>query len=535
MIKNGKYFVEPLKSCDNFKVLFARLAAEGAGRPVDTEGYTDGPWTPELLTEAICAIEANKSGIELRTVQLWFQDNVNGISPRNLRWLARIFGCNDPVIASQWQAVLSAANRRLAEERRTRRKSTPTIAEETSLNSESIPPSAMVGESNEKFNLAIRTEALFTNRSSMTLPATIFIGTISLGLIAYSLNIHSVIYAPVNGPSRQIGFLWAPNWTINLMLVLPIFLVVLNGVLKSWQNQWREELVPTANQYLLLGSWRDRVAGSSSAIWATFIVTVLLASIFNWLAVYLLPLLNGDAGGWPVNWGKIALFQPDLISINSAIVFTGLVFIFNAFCAYVFFSGIVFLFTITQDYIDIADEFQGVLTETKQSRIIKIRYMLMHGIFRCCALGLILTISMKLQSSYLQSGRLDILDWLLADVRSLLNVANPLESTSQPLRSAPGQFYSFFSVIAIFGTFANASFRMRSSLPVPRDIINDPTASVSWRVMNIVMVLLVLSYLMIGVVSGFTIILLIVLTLTVFLVMKPINFRDYETEGTFDE
>ena len=98
-------------------MLFSRLAAKGAGRPVDQHGLPDGPWTADLLVEEISAIDVNRDGIELRTVQVWFQDNDHGISSTNIRWLARIFGCNDPEAASLWQAELTAAKERLTNER----------------------------------------------------------------------------------------------------------------------------------------------------------------------------------------------------------------------------------------------------------------------------------------------------------------------------------------------------------------------------------------------------------------------------------
>jgi len=53
LIKNEKYFVAPQKNSVNFNVLFARVVAEGVGRPVDQYGFADGPWTPETLADAI--------------------------------------------------------------------------------------------------------------------------------------------------------------------------------------------------------------------------------------------------------------------------------------------------------------------------------------------------------------------------------------------------------------------------------------------------------------------------------------------------
>ena len=82
------------------KELFKDLAAAGVGRPVDRDGFPSGSWTPELLAEAISAIETNQDGIDLRTVQLWFQDNDKGISADNIRWLARVLGCDDHAATS---------------------------------------------------------------------------------------------------------------------------------------------------------------------------------------------------------------------------------------------------------------------------------------------------------------------------------------------------------------------------------------------------------------------------------------------------
>ena len=118
MEKNGKFFVSPPGEESNFKDLFKRLARCGAGRPVDENGLPLGPWTPELLADEISTLDANNSGVDLRTVQLWFQDNLRGVSSTNIRWLARVFGCGDPEATSNWQAELSAAQARLVADRR---------------------------------------------------------------------------------------------------------------------------------------------------------------------------------------------------------------------------------------------------------------------------------------------------------------------------------------------------------------------------------------------------------------------------------
>ena len=102
LIRNGKFFVVPVRSNQDLKELFLHMASVGAGRPADNNGLPIGPWTPELLADAISKLDPSGQGIELRTVQHWFQDNDKSISRTNLHWLARVFGCADQEATSAW-------------------------------------------------------------------------------------------------------------------------------------------------------------------------------------------------------------------------------------------------------------------------------------------------------------------------------------------------------------------------------------------------------------------------------------------------
>lgn len=225
MEKNGKIFVAPPKDGSDFKELFKQLAAAGAGRPLGSDGFPQGPWTPELLAEAISQIDSNRIGVDLRTVQLWFQQNEKGISTSNIRWLARIFGCDDPEATSEWQMELSAAQLRLTAKRRDSKKA----GSSTALRVPDMPPPVMVDNQTrpagrQGFNLARTSEALFTRGSPLNLPASVFAGASALGFLSYIVGIHSATYGRADGVVKQVGFLWAPNWTFLFMVLLPLFL-----------------------------------------------------------------------------------------------------------------------------------------------------------------------------------------------------------------------------------------------------------------------------------------------------------------------
>ena len=550
LIKNGKFYVAPQHAEGNFKQVFARLTASGAGRPVDPQGFPDGPWTPEKLADAISTIEANTSGVELRAVQGWFQDNDNGISDANIRWLARIFGCNDPEATSQWQAKLRASKVLLTKERRARRKQKASLAPNSKVNtlaSGFIEPSGFgVSERpvapaetepsrngaakststtdadliTSRSGIAKWTEAIFAKENALTLPLAVFTGACALALISYSLNIHSVTHTSSEGFERQVGFLWAPNWTIVFILILPVFLSLLIDLIHCWSTELRPTLTSVAHRSSSVCSWDRSLRKASYSFWITFFVTVPIASCYNWFVTHLLPLLEGDPGGWPMDWGRIAIVQADLISVPAAIAFSGLVFLYNGITAYLFFAGHVFMHLMKNDFAVIVRSFDIDVRRRPTDAVAQTGERLMNGVFRCTALGMVITLMMKLQSGFLQSGATNILDWLMADVLRFASRSAEVSGGAAGDIAAPGHIYSFLCVVAIVGTFLSAQISIRYELSRIQDETDSVQAS-PWTTMNICMTLLVVSYFAIGFLPGFTLLVLLSLLIAGYLVSKP--------------
>lgn len=527
MIKDGKFFIPPPKDGGTFKEVLQQLAAAGAGRPVDSDGLPIGPWTPELLAEEISQIDANRNGVDPRTVRLWLNDNDKGISADNIRWLARIFGCGDPDASGAWQAELSAANRRLIEKRRKKKAGSQPQPGSDEAQGHEVKNVAVIAtpvasrQARSRFNLAMQTEAIFGNQSSMALPLVVFTGACALALIAFTINIHSVLFNPEGGHSKQVGFLWAPNWTIVFLAVLPLFLALLIELLRCWKEEWRPELVSLGDPASLSAGWERRLRAASYTFWATFFITMIVASGYNWTATHLIPLLNGDTGSWAVDWGRIAIVRPELISVPSAIAFSGMVFLYNGFAAYFFFTGHILLHLMKHDYLDLAKRLENRLDNKTGREFQSISLALMYGIYRCTALGVVITIMMKLQSSFLQSDSSNLIKWLVADFQSLFGTHNSSVSERVSFGIAPGSYYSFFCLLAIVGTFANASIKIRWMM-ARLDVAKPGNRFLSpWAVMDGSMALLVVSYFLIGALPGFSIFLLFSLAVTGYLLTKP--------------
>lgn len=496
LIKNGKFFLLPERSEEDFKALFARVAAAGLGRPVDKDGCPQGPWTPDLLAAAISEIEANHAGIELRTVQLWFEDNDKGISANNIRWLARVLGCNDPEAASAWQTELSAAQSRLTAKRRARRRvELPETAEREDTSSEpagsTLPETAVTSR---RFDLARATEALFSRGSILNLPAAVFAGAVALQFLSYFLSIHSVTYLREDGVTKQVGFLWTLNWTVLFVLFLPLFLAVVVDQVVRWKNTSRDRLTSALDDDDQTGSWSARIEASSHTYWVVLLICIGFAGVFQWISVRLLPLLNG-AGDYAVDWGSLALVQPDQIGVGQQIAFTGIAYLYMCVCFYLFIAGLILLSSLVDDFVNIRIALVDCQGSDQLRDADASGYEIMAGIVRATITGLLIAICMKLESLYRVTSAPDIWNWLFADARSVL--ASPVEPVEWGGAPSPTHYTSLLvaflaSAIYLYGTI--------------RIGISDSSRKSMIRA-NLAIVFLTAVYLLAGVFPGFSLLL----------------------------
>ncbi|WP_093041876.1 RcgA family putative transporter [Rhizobium tibeticum] len=432
MFQNGKLFLPPPNDGSDWKELFKKLAAAGAGRALGEDGFPAGPWTPELLAEAISQIDSNRAGVDLRTVQLWFQENDRGISAANIRWLARVFGCDDPEATAAWQVELSAAQARLQAKRREARKADdraperpdtsrePKVDDEQSSSVESTRDAEPDPDRKKQpFSLARRSEMLFSGGSPLNLPAAVFAGASALGFLSYILGIHSAVYLRADNVAKEVGFLWAPNWTLLFMVLLPLFFSLVTELLAFWTKEGRTKLWTMSDTTTSDDGWSRNVQRSSFSYWAVFVICVLFAGILQWIGVCLIPLLEGGAD-YATSWGTLAIVRPEVISVPVSIGFTALAYLYMCLCFYLFFAGLILLHTMIHDLRRIGLDATVLPQRGSRGEVYELCLRLMRGIFRCTILGILVALCMKAQSSYLTSNAKNILDWLAGDLSSAL-------------------------------------------------------------------------------------------------------------------
>lgn len=518
LIKNGKFFQLPERSDDDFKTLFGRVAAAGVGRPVDKDGCPQGPWTPDLLADAISEIEVNRAGIELRTVQLWFENNDKGISANNIRWLARVLGCNDPEGASAWQAELSAAQARLTAKRRARRRGQASERDEPEEDEQETTTSGRphVDGASVSSGLARATEAVFAGGSLLNLPAAVFAGAVALQLVSYFLSIHDVTHIREDGMPKQVGFLWAPNWTLLFIVFLPLFLAIVADQVGVWKSVNRAQLLSGVGKEVRIGEWLTRVDSSSHAYWAVLVICVGFAGVVQWVNVRLLPLLKGG-GNYAVDWGSGPFGAPDQIGLAQLVGFTGAAYLYMCLCFYLLIAGLILLCNLIDDFAEVQAVIMPRQGVGRPQDVDASGSKIMRGLVRCTIAGLLVAMCMKLQTLYTVNSAPDLVSWLIMDAKSVLSQSGAHVAWDEA--PSPTNYTSLLVMFLVCTVYLYGAIRID-----PKGLSGFPRARATAAV-----ALLVGACLSVGAFGGFSLLLGTSLLVAVYGLLVPdFKFRRHE-------
>jgi hypothetical protein len=498
LIKNNKYFVPPVKDNRDFKELFNYLSSVGAGRPVEKDGVPGGPWTPELLAKEISEISTDPDGIDLRTVQHWFQDNEKGISSDNIRWLARIFGCHDPEATGVWQAELIAANRRLVAKRRGQRRRVSAA--------QAVVLPKINNDEREHLSLAEKSEAMFDGRNPLNLPIVVWGSCSVLWFLAYFSGVHSITYSPLEGVSKQVGFFWSPAWNVGELIFLPIFLVITAQLLSFWKDERHGLFASGVARKRDDDGWMNKVRSFSVSFWAIMFICFGVIFLLQWSGVYLLALIEKKSDISMVDWLLVAIERPDVISIPASLTISFIAFMYSGVIYMLFFAGLLLLYAIVNDFSEMCGSRRFLSGDGQQHQICEVGSTIMHGVFRCAVLGSLIAVSIKLNAAYLISDGETIFDWLINDASYALGLS---DENWGWINGSPSPFItSLFLLLIVYFVFFSCMAQIFVSLERSVEARSwNGRLRVKWLKMMGVMILLCASFLLIGRFTGFSLLL----------------------------
>ncbi|TIU74637.1 MAG: hypothetical protein E5W15_03385, partial [Mesorhizobium sp.] len=164
-------------------------------------------------------------------------------------------------------------------------------------------------------------------------------------------------------------------------------------------------------------------------------------------------------------------------------------------CFYLFFVGLILLYTVVHDLWRIGGASKSGPEADHRHRANEVGLRVMRGIFRCTVLGVLIAICMKAQSAYLTSRGENIVAWVVGDMSSALYSGKDV-SDGIAYRM-PTHYSSFLIVISTCVVFLYGAIRLG---------VGSRFRAPLWT-MSVVVALLVTGYLLIDAFAGFSILL----------------------------
>lgn len=424
MKKTQKHYVTLPQEDIEFQKLFDMAVISGAGRPINSEGGPISAWTPDLLAEAVSNLEGSKKDIDLRTVQLWFQDNGKGVSPKNIELLSRIFGCGDPKATVEWRLKLTTSQMKLVSNRRTPQKST--THQEIPVNAGKAKNESTSGAIYPApRTLAEKIEWMLSGSASMNLQIFYWLTFCGLGFFNYIVGTLSVTYSPMEGLEKQVGFIWAPTLNFLPIIVLPIYIYYISDLTTYWKKYGRNKCISPRSEVIdqiKKDIWLVKVNDFSFSFWAITLFCFLFVGCAQWFGIYLPAYISGEITDVQIDRYLVTLVRPDVVSIPQSMALSALGYLYTASYIAVFMFGLLFIVVIVFDYHDICTTLNLEDNSIDLPNIRKEGQKIVWGSYRIVLLGLWMAMLIKLQVTYLSSDAKDTVSWLVTDFLSMLNL-----------------------------------------------------------------------------------------------------------------
>ena len=123
-----------------------------------------------------------------------------------------------------------------------------------------------------------------------------------------------------------------------------------------------------------------------------------------------------------IDWILIALVRPDVLSTDAAMVLSFLGFLYSGMIYWFFFTGLLFLYAISGDFADICAARGTEHSQTFKHCAVATGLNIMHSVFRCTILGILMALTIKLNAAYLVSDAEGIFSWMIHDASIALGL-----------------------------------------------------------------------------------------------------------------
>ena len=341
------------------------------------------------------------------------------------------------------------------------------------------------------FNIAARFEIFAKKIHSLN----VFTVSLIMGLSLISLAGYLGIIDIYNSDGKQVGFLYAPNWSIMYTVLFPtynaLFCSMVTNVRQAFENLIKEGVITSVNEkninlVKIWNSWTEHLNSVSLSFWVLIIFVIIISSLQYKSEIY--NVVNNANPinarfGRSIDWGIYTIERPDIISSSSQLAFSAIAYLYMAMALWVFLAILLYVPTFAW-YLRKLSSGEGSFGIVLQGSVFqKTIESMIRRTFTCTFLGLLASYFMRLQSSYRNSSELTIWSYVASGDQDWIEQLLHGSSTR-----APGHSFALWSswtslsvALVAVGSFVISVAFMREAFDSSRSYLMSHIRREDWR------------------------------------------------------
>lgn len=228
---------------------------------------------------------------------------------------------------------------------------------------------------------------------------------------------------------KQVGFLFAPNWTIVYLVLFPPYLSFFSVLTK----RCRATLIDFSNERILIDSnglpvpqaailaeWNKSLKDVSVIMWV-FLAAVAIQTVGEWVVSCFRPLITNQIGDVAIDWSTAAIVDPQLANPWSTMLFTAVAYAYMGVALFIYVAILIYAAAFAVFLNNLSDNsgkfrlvFRNQILWQRLSEIVTI-------VYACVILGIGAAIAMRAQAEYLKSDYELITEFWFSDLVSVFN------------------------------------------------------------------------------------------------------------------
>jgi hypothetical protein len=280
-----------------------------------------------------------------------------------------------------------------------------------------------------KRNLAIRIENVANNIKELNILVLTFVSALALLALAYGAHLRDLVYQDAQGIEHQVGFWWAPNWTVVYLILFPGYnLLFCSNVdrFRSVLDIFVEQNIIAApdglpvNPVELRRHWENHLGLVSITLWA-LVLGVGGFSFTQWIYDCLLPNYTGQLSDAPIDWATFAVAHAGLGGNRSSeIWFSAVAYVYMAIALWIYAAVFVYGATFAWYLRDLSTSSGRLRLVWRGEGLTNELRDVVDRIFVGLVLGFLAAYCMRLQSAYLTSNETNVIEYMFSGERALL-------------------------------------------------------------------------------------------------------------------